>query len=320
MKNWHLFIALILILLSLQRCSKSLGTLTGTITNENDEPLSNYDVEIIINDSLRALTSKDGKYTIKKIPPGRYEVTIYISGAPEKKDSVTITANGTEQLNFTLDYPPPVMAGPSLPRSHLWDQLYEEGEEEKGYGMYTYVLVNRPSGITSKTPAWERYHSLIDAIKKSTPLADNFNDYPKEDFNLFLIPTISDSATEESADQKLNAILSSRILTGIAIQTDDQSFRQRLNNNPGPFLVSSLEPISTRESGQVDLLYLDLTSTNPAAMPEVVSAYKQRITSDEIDGVQRFHSIRLALLDLILDTDDHIKIVKTASAKWLEGE
>lgn len=320
MKNWYLLIALILIVLSLQRCAASLGTLTGTITNENDEPLSNYDVEIMINDSLRALANKDGKYIIEKIPPGSYEVTIYISGIPEKKDSVSIPANGTRQLNFTLYYPPPVMAAPSLPRAHLWDQLYQEGEEEKGYGMYTYVLLNRPSGIPSKAPAWERYQSLIDAIKQSTPLADNFNDYPKEDFNIFLIPTISDSATEESAGKKLNAILSSRILTGIVIQTEDQDFRQRLNNNPGPFLISSLEPISSRDSGQMDLLYLDLTSTNPAAMPEVVSAYKQRITSDEIDGIQRFRSIRLALLDLILDTDDHIKIVKTASAKWLEGE
>jgi hypothetical protein len=53
-------------------------------------------------------------------------------------------------------------------------------------------------------------------------------------------------------------------------------------------------------------------------MPEVVAAYKQRLTSGSIEGVERFNSIGLSLLNIILDADDYISLVKVAYAGWIK--
>lgn len=190
------------------------------------------------------------------------------------------------------------------PKSHLWSALYGADEEPAGYAMYTYVLINRNK---ADQLAWNRYEKLVESIKSSTSSINNYDsDFNRFLYNLFLIPQQAES---------LNDILSKSILTRIAASVQNQKLRELININPGPFLISAREPLSNEKLYKdIDMLYVDLTRTNVDAMPEVVAAYKKRLTSNSIGGIEQLKSIRLSLLNFILDFDDYITIVKVAYA------
>lgn len=201
-----------------------------------------------------------------------------------------------------------------LPKSHLWDALYGAGEEPPGYAMYTYVLINQSKADSA---AWSRYEKLVESIKRSTTVVANHDPgFNRSLYNLFLIPYKHGGHQHA---ESLNDILSKSILTSIAASVQKQELRELINTNPGPFLISAAEPISNEKLNKdIEMLYVDLTRTNVDAMPEVVAAYKKRLTSDSIEGLERFNSIRLSLLNLILDADDYISIVKVAYAGWIK--
>jgi len=195
------------------------------------------------------------------------------------------------------------------PKSHLWTELSKANTEPLGYAMYTYVLVRRSKG----TPiSRDKYNILINIIMNSTSPLNNQSTlgYNKSLYNLFLIP---------SNNNHLNDELSKSILTSISVSIQNEKLNNLFNNNPGPFLISTLEPISDEYfSKELDLLYVDLTKTNIDALPEIVSAYKKYLVSDSIKGVEQFSSLKLTLLNLILDADDSINIVKVAYAGWIK--
>jgi len=193
---------------------------------------------------------------------------------------------------------------PPIVKSHLWDYM---GKETEGYAMYTYVLFHR--GKNQDYNFHKRYELLISLIQSSTASVQDYSpeDFEKPYFNLFLIQNGSN-----------NQYLSKNILTKLSLITDDNELRKSLLN-PGPFLVSIKKPIGTayKDKKTDEVLYVDLTNTNEAAMEEVVMAYKKRLIEDGVDGSGRFKSLKLSLLDLILDADDYITIVKTAYADIL---
>jgi hypothetical protein len=205
------------------------------------------------------------------------------------------------------------MPSAASPRSHLWTELYGAGNEPPGYAMYTYVLINRSKVDKS---AWSRYWALVNSITDSTSAEDSQDsEFNRSLYNLFLIPF----SGEHQRTKSLNDILSKSILTGIAVSVQKQELRDLINTNPGPFLISSTEPISNEKfTKDIEILYADLTRTNVYAMQEVVAAYKRRLTSKSIGGQQRFKSIRLSLLSILLDADDYVNIVKVAYAGWIK--
>ena len=101
------------------------------------------------------------------------------------------------------------------------------------------------------------------------------------------------------------------------IKHDNPNLADLLTDRPGPFLISTLMPIGEIGKDQTDLLYTDLSTTNPAAMAEIVAAYKRRISSKSVNKVEHFWPLRLALLNIVLNADDNVKLVKVALAEWL---
>ena len=202
----------------------------------------------------------------------------------------------------------------TLPKSHLWDTLYGADEEPPGYAMYTYVLINQSK---ANSAAWNRYEKLVKSITLSiSSVANHGPGFNRSLYNLFLIPH---KYGGHQHAESLNDILSKSILTSIAASVQKQKLRELINTNPGPFLISAAEPISNEKLNKdIEMLYVDLTRTNLDAMPEVVAAYKKRLTSDSIEGLERFNSIKLSLLNLILDADDYISMVKVAYAGWIK--
>jgi len=242
-------------------------------------------------------------------------VAILLSGCDSKEDKetgeyeISVVYDETEEYEETEEYKEKTS---ELPKSHLWDALYDADEEPPGYAMYTYVLINRSK---TDTAAWSRYEKLVVSIMLSTSaVGDHGPDFNKSLYNLFLIPHAPEGSQHA---ESLNDILSKSILTSIAACVQNEKLRELINTNPGPFLISAAEPISYEKlKKDIEMLYVDLTRTNLAAMPEVVAEYKKRLTSDSIEGLERFKSIRLSLLNYILDADDYISIVKVAYAGW----
>ncbi len=204
------------------------------------------------------------------------------------------------------------------PRRHVWLPLTAMFAEEPDFGMYTYVLFGRklkPRGrLGPETMA--RYESLLRAIHLSTlSSAESGISEIKEkrETNLFLIPL--EAEVSEPTRHNYDSVLSLRCLSFASrmVRKNDTGLAQSLLDNEGPFLISTLKPMGDTAEKGLELLYADLSSTNPAAMAEIVGAYKRRIGGG-LAGIERFRSLRLALLDAILDADDHIKIVKSALA------
>lgn len=78
------------------------GTLTGTVADSGGvRPLQGADVRI---SSLGRVTSADaaGRFRFTDLPAGTYEVTASFAGAGAETQSVTVSQDGTVQINFAL--------------------------------------------------------------------------------------------------------------------------------------------------------------------------------------------------------------------------
>ena len=218
----------------------------------------------------------------------------------------------------------PATRGPEepLPQRHNWAPLLNMDEETPGYGMYTYVLFNRrldtPARLTPETLS--RYEELLNALAASTLSTEEVGELGSEAkrlTNLFYIPATH--ATNRPTLDNYNAVLAMRYLDEFKKMThaDNPQVAERLLTNPGPFLISTLKPAGEIDNRQSTLLYADLSTTNPAAMDEIVAAYKLRLGRDRVSETEKFAPLKLALLNLILNADDNIKLVKAAMAHWI---
>lgn len=198
---------------------------------------------------------------------------------------------------------------------HLWKPLTTMHAEERGFGMYTYVLFGRrlkPLGRL-KPETLARYEKLLQAIHLSTLSVTEVDTYNKAETNILLIPLTVEA--KEPNRNNYNIVVSLRYLSIFSskIRAAASKVSERLARLEGPFLISTLQPFEDLESKPMVMLYADLSNTNPAAMEEIVAAYKKRVEKG-VRQIERFRSLRLALLDLILDAEDNIKIVQTAVA------
>ncbi|MDP1708348.1 MAG: hypothetical protein Q8L89_04710 [Gammaproteobacteria bacterium] len=217
---------------------------------------------------------------------------------------------------------PPAMAnGPVTPQvlHHAYDLLAAFDSERPGYAVYTYVLFGRRVGAQAPSLSHDvaqRYQALLAAIESSTSTASELEaaNIPKDETNLFNIPAISTDAPPTLDNYASGLALQYRSMALGAFRDEDK-FRGMLSHGAGPFLISVLRPLNQVRSPE-PLLFADLSAHNPAAMREVVAAYKQRINRSLPDRVESFESLRLDLLTLILDADNHVKLVKDAVADW----
>lgn len=77
------------------------GTLTGVVTSQSAAPLSEVQV-YIVGTQLGGLTTATGRYTIRNLVPGTYEVRAIRIGYDQVTHEVTITADQVTQLDFVL--------------------------------------------------------------------------------------------------------------------------------------------------------------------------------------------------------------------------
>lgn len=95
---------------------RQVGTLRGTVTDVNGNPIAQVDVTA---GGYTAITDDNGFYQFSPLAPGAYNVTATEMGYdPDTATNVTIANNGVTTKNFTLQrnaQPTPTPAAPRLP-------------------------------------------------------------------------------------------------------------------------------------------------------------------------------------------------------------
>jgi len=57
----------------------------------------------VVDNPFYAVTEKDGKFTIKNVPPGSYTIEAYHRKAGKQTAQVTVEATGSKESNFTFE-------------------------------------------------------------------------------------------------------------------------------------------------------------------------------------------------------------------------
>lgn len=216
---------------------------------------------------------------------------------------------------------------------YVWDEITKEDEEEAGYGLYTYVLFGRRTdNLDVLDPATrDRYLRILNAIidpDHSTGDTDTGRE-KKGLRNIFYLPSqhyIKATGLRPKAQYYAREIydsdLSMSCLALLKRALEDPELRQRITVNPGPFLVSTQQPIvrhrdkpfpgnsNSYRKTTAEMLYADLSGTNPVTLKDIVSSYRDYVIKQNRDAEEKLKELRETLLNFI--TNDNLRIVRIA--------
>ncbi len=78
------------------------GTVAGQVTDKsNQQPVPGASV-LIVGTSLQGRTSREGRYTVTNLPPGRYNVQVRLIGYATATQPVTVASGQTATVDFIL--------------------------------------------------------------------------------------------------------------------------------------------------------------------------------------------------------------------------
>ena len=80
---------------------KETGAIQGLIQTNDNQPAA-Y-VSVTLKEANRTtITAENGFYSLRKIKPGQYTLLVTMAGLQSKEQSVTVKANESTEINFTL--------------------------------------------------------------------------------------------------------------------------------------------------------------------------------------------------------------------------
>ena len=155
-----------------------------------------------------------------------------------------------------------------------WAFFTEAGSEPQGARLYTYVLFGETAAGAApevRKKASDLNHALLAAIASIPAGAQG----APEPANLFCIPATSTAPARPEVDNYNGAVANSyRASFASHVGTGHMArlISIRLLDNPGPFLASSVVPISLAQADTPTLI-ADLTGRDAANMKKVVASY-----------------------------------------------
>jgi hypothetical protein len=175
------------------------------------------------------------------VQPGAYTATVEVSSV--NKPSITCSI---EVIVLERE------AGRGIPRLSGRSLLPGNSAEAEGYGLYSYLLfANPPEGSSI-----ERYTKAIEAYLSLMPNMEALEKYSKRSvLNITYAPVDTDSPKSISPDWVLSHYNYARAL--VLLRAVPGSHRD------GPYIVSSLTPLTGTESLGGDYLFQDLSSVPP---------------------------------------------------------
>ncbi len=121
------------------------GTITGKVTDARGGAPLPYANVVVLGTTLGSITSDDGSFTIRNVPPGAYSVQAsYVGYVNAAKAGIAVTEGGTAKVDFELK-----------------DEAFKEEE----------ILVEAKAAIVSKERA-DTHHVISGETFKELPVDD----------------------------------------------------------------------------------------------------------------------------------------------------
>src|SRR5262245_31413958 len=98
--RWTLF-ALAVFAVGISRVAQAQGTITGRITAEGNQPLADARV-IVVSTTVSATTNEDGRFTLKGVPSGTFDIQALHVGFQSQKKTVTVSAGASVTADFVM--------------------------------------------------------------------------------------------------------------------------------------------------------------------------------------------------------------------------
>lgn len=193
---------------------------------------------------------------------------------------------------------------------HVWDVLKGEDKEKTDYAMYTYVLFGRRVDDDLDAETRDRYKKLLYEImkNKTTSVAEGI--WAKEESNIFYIPGFGDYDKKRTIEN-YNSDLAMRYLAALIKLFNDNGqieLKNRLDMHPGPFLISTLKPLTHISGNKIPILFADISYKNPAIIENIVASYKIRITDKSVAKVEIFEPVLLKVASYLANYNDLAEI------------
>ena len=251
-----------------------------------------------------------GVPSVVRIPPGApasIAPGATLSGRSERSGSATETpATGT-----------PIPKSPRILETG-YARLGAVGEEKRGYGLYSYILITSYSNKSV---------SLLNEIFKVIPNVKNTAASPDQ-INILYIPFVKEKENEFSVAAQSAGTLGEKYAQSFYNFQMARAILDHLCNPPadvlrqlcgsdlsrGPFVFTYEKPASTFEPVQAPYLFVDLRDVHEHAFAEFVSAYQEQVKSDNVNAGERLNTLRLKFLNLTLNAADFFKPVPEALA------
>jgi hypothetical protein len=206
-------------------------------------------------------------------------------------------ASSSGSLAFAMAYFPSQAPEPGLETSKTAKTLYSNATP--GYGIYTFVLLG--GGFDRKSQAEESHFAeLLRVIETYVLAADKGTRGPSPESHAFLVavpPDRSDQPLMRQTSPELSAPMR-KDLARYLRQQGQTALAERLETRPGPFLISSLEPMLTPTNRVAPRLVVDLSLVGPEYMYAIVDAYDQPIPVERSGRPESLTLIRNRLLGL----------------------
>lgn len=197
---------------------------------------------------------------------------------------------------------------------HTYTPVVSLGNEKKGYGLYTYVLLNKK--IATEGTALEDYRKkakiVLEIIQSYQP-STNMSYIDLAKINNFIIPATnkeSNTVTLENYSFSLSNKVTNTISSTLLMYNNGE-MAKTFRKNEGPFLVTTLKPI-TQTGDVLYLLYVDMSSLKPSATHEVMDTYVNKLENSESGNMpfSRLETIRLNALKHLVGFNNVIAVVK----------
>jgi hypothetical protein len=254
--------------------STSLG---GTITDATGAVVPNAQVQIKNEDTGQTVTvrtNSTGQYQVPNLPVGNYEITVTIAGFAVLTRKATTGVGQATSTDFTLQVGASTSETVTEGSGNLVTSrslLDDNSREEKGYGLYSYILFGTPPNDATR----DRYLAVLRSFINFPSTEDMVKQVSRKQLNVTYLP-VKGQPNSSSGDALLQAYDYARaagLLARISCKDNAAPCGPLLG---GPYIVSTTKPLSDQASLSQHFLYQNLSSVPARIVPLWVDEFMKQ--------------------------------------------
>ncbi len=203
-----------------------------------------------------------------------------------------------------------------------YSHLSELGQEDDGYGLYSYAILPSES---------RRAATFLSQLFKEIPSIGDTS-ARRSQLNIFYVPLKKDRESEFAALVQASGANSEKMGADYSRSFYDYRMARALLNhvcNPpadsirelcygdlsrGPYIFTYASPASSMDSVPPPFLFVDLSDVHEQAFGELIAAFRSQVKRDDISDQARIRTLRLMILGIALTAADWVNPVEKAIA------